>query len=696
MKIKSLGVKVSLIVALMITVIVVVIVFIVSAQSSALIMEITEREAAGANASFSKQIEGFEKEAASTANIIAYSNKVVESILSGDDKALKEALTEYGVNVDTVMVADSKGDVIMRKHSDQKGDNVMGQSIVSDTLRTGVGIGTIAKGSTVGLATRGSSVIKDFSGNVIGVVVCGHDLSNPEYMDEVKDYTGSEVTIFDWDTRLMTTIVDEKGDRVVGTKASDAVIDTVLNQKKDFHQAITLFGKDYYAYYSPLIVDGNVYGMLFTGVNIDNALAGQRSMMLFVVIVGIVCGLTCIGLILLFTAKSLSKPFAVLSAFFRKASSTGDITTTPEEEASMKQYMSRVDEIGRLMTDSGAFIAHIVRVSKELEAIAGRDLSFEVETQSATDTIGISLKHMVDNLNEIFSEIQSSSAQVSTGSKQVADGAQALAQGATEQAASIEELSSSIAEIAERTKENAVTANRTSTLSETIKENAEKGSRQMDDMITAVGEINEASKNISKIIKTIDDIAFQTNILALNAAVEAARAGQHGKGFAVVAEEVRNLASKSAEAAKETGDMIQNSMDKAELGSRIARDTADSLTDIVTGINESNQLVAEIAKGSEEQSLGIEQINIGIDQVAQVVQQNSATAEESAAASEEMSGQSDMLQQLIAQFKLKSGNNISQRSQSLPKAAVRPAQKQAAKTESVGYDTEISGDLGKY
>ena len=239
------------------------------------------------------------------------------------------------------------------------------------------------------------------------------------------------------------------------------------------------------------------------------------------------------------------------------------------------------------------------------------------------------------------------------GSKQIADGAQSLAQGSTEQAAAIEELSGSIVEIAERTKINAAITDKTSKLSATIKEKAEKGSRQMDEMITAVKEINEASHSISKIIKTIDDIAFQTNILALNAAVEAARAGQHGKGFAVVAEEVRNLASKSAEAAKDTGNMIQNTMDKAELGFRIAGETAASLGEIVSGINESSQLIAEIANTSEQQSLGIVQINVGIDQVAHVVQQNSATAEQSAATSEEMSGQSDILLQLIAQFQNK-------------------------------------------
>jgi methyl-accepting chemotaxis protein len=222
-------------------------------------------------------------------------------------------------------------------------------------------------------------------------------------------------------------------------------------------------------------------------------------------------------------------------------------------------------------------------------------------------------------------------------------------------------LSSSIADISKKTKENAETADRTAKLSDMIRGNAEKGSHQMDEMIAAANDINEASKNIGKIIKTIDDIAFQTNILALNAAVEAARAGQHGKGFAVVADEVRNLATKSAEAAKGTEAMIQNSMEKAELGSRIASETAKSLTEIVSGITESSQLIGEIARSSEEQAMGIEQINIGVDQVAQVIQQNSATAEQNAAASEEMSGQSIILEDLIAQFRFK-GETASRRS----------------------------------
>jgi methyl-accepting chemotaxis protein len=274
---------------------------------------------------------------------------------------------------------------------------------------------------------------------------------------------------------------------------------------------------------------------------------------------------------------------------------------------------------------------------------------------SDSDSMGLALQTMVNNLNDMFLEINSATDQVSVGSKQIADGAQALAQGSTEQASSVQELAASLSEVSNKTAENANMAKEAANLSNEIKASAEKGNQQMDQMMTAVTEINEASGSISKVIKVIDDIAFQTNILALNAAVEAARAGQHGKGFAVVAEEVRNLAAKSAEAAKDTSGLIENSIEKANLGMAMATETSESLKKIVEGINHNAEIISKIEHSSNDQSDAIKQINIGVDQVAQVVQQNSATAEESAAASEEMSGQSSMLQQLISQFKLKGG-----------------------------------------
>ena len=292
-------------------------------------------------------------------------------------------------------------------------------------------------------------------------------------------------------------------------------------------------------------------------------------------------------------------------------------------------------------------------ISRKLEAMAdgNMDIVVDIDYIGEFKPIKTSLERILGSLNETLSQIGMASDHVSSASKQIASGAQALAQGSTEQAASIEELLSSITEISRKTHDNSGKAEHAATLAGAIKVSAEKGSRQMDEMTAAVKDINSASQSINKVIKVIDDIAFQTNILALNAAVEAARAGQHGKGFAVVAEEVRNLAAKSADAAKDTSGLISASIEKAMLGARIASETAASLADIVSGIDESNTLIVEIAKSSAEQSLEIGQINVGIEHVSQVVQQNSATAEESAASAEDMSSQSFMLAQLTSHFK---------------------------------------------
>ena len=297
----------------------------------------------------------------------------------------------------------------------------------------------------------------------------------------------------------------------------------------------------------------------------------------------------------------------------------------------------------------------IKKLSGAAELIADGDLNIELEISSKDEVgaLAASFLRMSDNLNNVMSNINAAADQVASGSKQVSESSIALSQGATEQASAVEELSSSLEEISVQTKQNAENANQANILAEAAKENANTGNEQMKEMLKAMDEINESSTSISKIIKVIDDIAFQTNILALNAAVEAARAGQHGKGFAVVAEEVRNLAARSAKAAKETTAMIEGSIQKVDGGTRIANRTAEALSKIVNDITKVASLVGDISYASNEQASGITQVNQGIIQVSNVVQTNSATSQESAAASEELSGQAEMLKDQVNRFSLK-------------------------------------------
>ena len=296
----------------------------------------------------------------------------------------------------------------------------------------------------------------------------------------------------------------------------------------------------------------------------------------------------------------------------------------------------------------------IERLGTVAEEIANGDLSDPISVDS-TDELGTASAHfekMRQNLNHSMTDIHVAADQVAAGSQNVSQASVSLSQGAAEQASSVEELSASISEISSQTASNAENAEKANTLTVQASQQASVGDADMKDMLAAMEDINTSSANISKIIKVIDEIAFQTNILALNAAVEAARAGQHGKGFAVVAEEVRNLAARSAKAAKETTELIEDSISKVESGRQIAGKTAESLQTIMTNVTEVADIVGSIAKASSEQKMALEQIDQGVLQVSQVVQANSATSEESASASEELSAQASRLKETAGRFKL--------------------------------------------
>ena len=336
------------------------------------------------------------------------------------------------------------------------------------------------------------------------------------------------------------------------------------------------------------------------------------------------------------------------------------LTAAKSGDLSYRGDVSKLDDFYKPMLQGindliEAFVKPILEIADCLKSISSGDMTSYVmgEYGGDYDKLKGSLNSTLDNLNKVLLQAYESSGQTAKGAAQVSDSSQAISQGATELAASLEEITASMNEISSQTKQNAESAGQASDLAKAAQNGADQGNELMGRMLTAMADIDNAAQKINKIIKVIDEIAFQTNLLALNAAVEAARAGVHGKGFAVVAEEVRNLAARSADAARETTDLIEGSIRKVQAGTNVAKETSESLQKIVEDINKVTGIMEEIAGASHEQAQGIGQVNQGLIQLDQVTQQNTANAEESAAASIELSEQVNQLSVLLQQFKLK-------------------------------------------
>jgi len=546
-----------------------------------------------------------------------------------------------------------------------------------------------------------ASPIKDLTGKMIGTISFTFDLSNSEFLDELTAKTNNQYTIFLDTTRIATTLKKQgTGERIVGDVANEAVIKTVKEQKKDFVDVLEIEGTKYASCYRP-IFDGNgkYLGMIFSGEDVGTIYAASLEIRWICIGVVLLLGIFGVVITLRVIRKSVTEPLAEFTRLvdelegceIAKATAEIDIDTNDKTEVG---HMAR-----GLVGMSNSFANITNELVKTIESLAEGDLTVKYNRsffRGDFSRIDAATQRIISSLNGAMSKVNISAAEVASGAEEVSSGAQALSQGSTQQASEIEQLSNIIKDITEKISSNARNATEASGLTNTTHDISLESQESMRNLSNAMLEINEVTSKMEKIVKTIDNFAFQTNILALNAAVEAARAGVYGRGFAVVAEEVRSLASKSADAAKETGDLIESTVQIVESGVMLAQETNDSFEKVVNLVDDITKKVESIADASNEQAMSVSHIATSVDEITKVVQTNSATAEESAAASEELSSISQVFKEIVGKFKVDQSRSYDESTTSAATPSQQSVSTPVRDEFSVNTDVSYSSSDDKY
>lgn len=606
--------------------------------------------------------------------LVAENQALGEALLTRDASAVRQILTRAMVdtNADFVTVCDARGRVLARAHSDKQGDIIGEQSNVAKALAGEANV-AVETGAVIKFSLRSACPIRH-NGQVVGVVQLGVSLSEFEVVDKIKEFTGLEVTIFEGDTRLITTIMRD-GQRAVGTKMDNpVVIDTVLTKGQVYLQTNQILGKLYETAYWPIIdISGAIKGMYFIGKPMEHVVQAKRDLARAIVGVSVILVAIMLGVGVWF-ASSLSRPIARATGF-AQAIAAGDLDRSLDIRAS-GEIKTLADSLRSMVGTLKDKIAQAQVKTEEAEAGSRQAEAAQAEAEAARhqaeEARRQGMLEAASRIELIVERVTSASEELAAQIEQSSQGSELQRLRTAEAATAIEEMNASVLEVARNAGSAAGSANEAHA-------QAESGAAAVRAVIGAIGEVQtmavsmrenmgelgSQATGIGQIVEVINDIADQTNLLALNAAIEAARAGDAGRGFAVVADEVRKLAERTMVATREVGAAITGvqkrthqtveDMDKAGAAvfktTELAEDAGKALAQIVTWVEASADQVRSIATASEEQSAASEEISRGSEDVTRIAAETAEAMLQSAQAVSDLARMAQDLRRLVEEFK---------------------------------------------